>query len=124
MIEDVPVRLRLAAPEVVQPALRRFRAGDAGPDDLRVLVKHTLARLVAVAPGGAVEIRVPPYAVAQAIGGTTHKRGTPPAVVETDAETWIRLALGELSWAEAESAGSLVASGERSDLTPWLPLEV
>jgi hypothetical protein len=118
----VPARLRPAAPEVVEPALGRFRAGESSADDLRVLVKHLLARLVEAAPGRAVEIRVPPYAVAQAVGGTTHTRGTPPAVVETDAETWIRLALGELSWAEAATSGALVASGERSDLSEWLPL--
>jgi len=119
----VPVRLRPAEPSVVQPALGRFRSGAADKADLRVLVKHLLARLAEKAPGGAVEIRVPPYAVAQAAGGTTHKRRTPPAVVETDAETWIRLALGELSWAEAAAEGTVRASGERSDLSPLLPLE-
>ena len=79
--------------------------------------------LVDKAPGGAVEVRVPPYAAAQAVGGTTHKRGTPPAVVELDAEVWIRLGLGETKWAEAERAGRLRASGERSDLSAYLPLQ-
>jgi hypothetical protein len=119
----VPVRLRPAEPSVVQPALARFRSGAADRADLRVLVKHLLARLAEKAPGGAVEVRVPPYAVAQAVGGTTHKRGTPPAVVETDATTWIRLALGELTWAEAAAAGTVRASGERSDLSGLLPLQ-
>ena len=67
-------------------------------------------------------MRVPPYAAVQAIGGTTHKRGTPPAVVEVDAATWIELGLGELAWADAERSGRLRASGERSDLSPYLPL--
>ena len=102
--------------------MERFRAGAADSADLRLLVKHLLAVLVARAPGGAVEIRVPPYAAAQAVGGTTHKRGTPPAVVELDATTWVGLALGELDWAEAERDGRLVASGERSDLSALLPL--
>ena len=119
----MPVRLKPGDPEVVSAALARFRAGGAERADLRVLVKHLLARLVEKAPGGAVEIRVPPYAVAQAVGGTTHKRGTPPAVVETDASTWIGLALGELTWADATAHGLLRASGERSDLSPWLPLD-
>ncbi len=118
----MPVRLRLADPAVVGPAVGRFRAGTADAADLRLLVKHLLAVLVAQAPGGAVEVRVPPYAAAQAVGGLTHKRGTPPAVVELDAETWVALALGDLAWAEAERAGRLVASGERSDLSPLLPL--
>lgn len=115
-------RLRPADPAVVGPAVHRFRAGEADPADLRLLVKHLLALLVTTAPGGAVEVRVPPYAAVQAIGGTTHKRGTPPAVVETDAATWIGLALGDLSWAEAVAAGRVAASGERSDLSGLLPL--
>ena len=118
----MPVRLRPADPAVVGPAVERFREGCADDADLRLLVKHLLALLVQRAPGGAVEVRVPPYAAAQAVGGTTHKRGTPPAVVELDVPTWVALALGDLSWAEAERAGRLRASGERSDLSPLLPL--
>jgi len=50
------------------------------------------------------------------------RRGPPPAVVETDARTWLSLACGLLTWDEAV-AGSLVsASGERTDLGPLLPL--
>src|SRR5512141_2584266 len=101
----VPVRLRPADPALVGPAVTRFRAGDADRDDLRLLTKHLLALLVARAPGGAVEVRVPPYAVAQCIEGTRHTRGTPPAVVELDATTWIALGIGDLDWAEAERDG-------------------
>lgn len=118
----VPVRLRPADPVAVSAAVARFRAGGREAADLRLLTKHLLALLVAKAPGGAVEVRVPPYAVAQCVAGTRHARGTPPAVVETDPETWIELALGDLGWAEAADAGRLRASGERSDLTPLMPL--
>ena len=118
----VPARLRPADPAVVAPALDRFRAGSASKDDLRLLTKHLLALLVARAPGGAVEVRVPPYAVAQCLSGTRHTRGTPPAVVEMDAATWVALAVGDLTWAEAAAQGRLVASGERSDLSALLPL--
>jgi hypothetical protein len=118
----VPVRLRPADPEVAAAALERFRAGARDAADLRLLTKHLLALLVARAPGGAVEVRVPPYAVAQCVEGTRHTRGTPPAVVETDPATWVELAVGDLSWAEAEDAGRVRASGERSDLGPLLPL--
>jgi len=118
----VPVRLRPAEPALVEPAVERFRAGGRDPGDLRLLVKHLLALLVARAPGGAVEVRVPPYAAAQALGGTTHKRGTPPAVVEVDPATWVELALGDLTWQQAEATGRLRASGERSDLSALLPL--
>jgi putative sterol carrier protein len=65
---------------------------------------------------------VPPYSAIQVIPGVRHKRGTPPAVIETDAETWIALATGDLTWAAAEASGRVVASGERADLTPYLPL--
>ena len=118
----VPARLRPADPAAVAVAVQRYRSGEADDADLRLLVKHLLALLVRKAPGQAVEIRVPPYAAAQALGGTTHKRGTPPAVVELDAVTWVALGLGELGWAEAEATGRLLASGERSDLSPLLPL--
>lgn len=118
----MPVRLKPADPAVVGPAVQRFREGAADGADLRLLTKHLLALLVARAPGGAVEVRVPPYAVAQCVEGTRHTRGTPPAVVETDPTTWIGLALGDLSWTDAEQDGLLTASGERSDLGHLLPL--
>src|SRR3954453_16372544 len=112
----MPVRLTPADPVLVGAALARFPAGTAGPAGLRLLTKPLLALLIARAPGGAVEVRVPPYAVAQCVEGTRHTRGTPPAVVELDAPTWIALAIGDLDWDEAERDGRLAASGERSDL--------
>ena len=45
-------------------------------------------------------------------------------MVEIDADTWIALATGELTWADAESAGRIRASGERADLSPLLPLGI
>ena len=73
-------------------------------------------------PGRAVELRVAPYAAVQVREGTVHRRGTPTAVVSCDPVPWVRLATGRLSWAEAETAGSLTARGERSDLSAYLPL--
>ena len=75
------------------------------------------------APGRSVEVRVPPYAAVQCIGGVRHTRGTPPAVVETDPGTWLALARGELAWLKATSTGRVLASGERTDLSAYLPLE-
>ena len=69
-----------------------------------------------------MEVRVPPYAVAQCLQGGRHTRGTPPAVVEMDAATWIALAVGDLDWSEAVRDARLTASGERSDLAHLLPL--
>jgi hypothetical protein len=122
ILGPMPVRLRPADPDAVAAALRRFRSDEASGDDLRLLTKHLLALLVSRAPGGAVEVRVPPYAVAQCVEGTRHTRGTPPAVVEMDAATWIAVATGDLGWSAAEASGRLVASGERSDLTSLLPV--
>ncbi|MGW5847991.1 sterol carrier family protein [Streptomyces sp. NPDC055254] len=74
------------------------------------------------APGGSVEVRVPPFAVVQCIEGPRHTRGTPPNVVETDPLTWIRLATGRTTWAEALDAARVRAGGERADLSGLLPL--
>jgi hypothetical protein len=43
-------------------------------------------------------------------------------VVETDAETWLALATGRTRWGVGVASGRVVASGERTDLTPYLPL--
>ncbi len=90
--------------------------------DRRALTKHYLALLQQKAPGNSVEVRVPPFAAVQVIPGVRHTRGTPPAVIETDADTWIELATGELTWADAVATGRARASGERTDLSPLLPL--
>jgi hypothetical protein len=97
-------------------------ASSRSPEQTRLLVKHFLAVLAERAPGGSVEVRVPPYAAVQAVAGVRHTRGTPPAVVEVDADTWIELATGSLAWTRAEADGRVRASGERADLSPLLPL--
>ena len=87
------------------------------------LVTQACADLMATrAPGRSLELRVPPYAAVQCVEGPRHTRGTPPNVVETDPLTWIRLAAGRLDWREAVTSGAVRASGERADLTGWLPL--
>jgi Bacterial SCP ortholog len=117
----VPARLRPASYAEVRDALE---AHPRSPEQVRLLVKHYLAVLAERSPGASVEVRVPPYAAVQAVAGVRHTRGTPPAVVELDAETWIALAVGTVSWADAERDGLVRASGERADLSPLLPLEV
>ncbi|MEZ5097876.1 MAG: sterol carrier family protein [Nocardioides sp.] len=118
----MPAPLRRAEPAAVAAALELLTTGAASPDDLRLLTKHFLAVLGERAPGRSVEVRIPPYAAAQVVAGVRHARGTPPAVVEMDAATWVALATGRLSWAEAEDSGRVLASGERADLAPYLPL--
>ncbi len=90
--------------------------------DLKLLTKHFLAVLAERAPGRSVEVRVPPYAAAQVVPGVRHTRGTPPAVVELDGATWVALATGGLTWAAALADGRIRASGERADLSAYLPL--
>ena len=85
-------------------------------------VKSTLALLIVKAPGRAIEVRVPPYAAVQCGEGPTHTRGTPPNTIEMDADTWLALASGKLSWSEAMNSGAIAASGVRADLTQYLPL--
>jgi uncharacterized protein (TIGR03083 family) len=86
-------------------------------------VTQTCAEIMATrAPGGSLELRVPPYAAVQCIEGPRHTRGTPPNVVETEPLTWIRLAAGRLAWADAVAAGAVHARGERADLGGCLPL--
>ena len=85
-------------------------------------VKTTLNALTVKAPGRAIEVRVPPYAAGQCGEGPTHTRGTPPNTIEMDAQTWLALASGELSWDQAVDSGAVLASGLRADLAQFLPL--
>ena len=110
----MPRRFTPLAPDVLAEADR--------DGDTRALVKHYLALLQERAPGNSVEVRVPPYAAVQVVAGVRHTRGTPPAVVETDAETWLALARGELPWTAAIAQARVRASGERTDLADYLPL--
>ncbi|SEJ62121.1 sterol carrier family protein [Demequina mangrovi] len=97
-------------------------AGNVEPGMVAMAVRFSLEELAAVAPGRSLEVRVPPWGAVQAVEGSVHRRGTPPAVVEMDAETWLGLVTGRLRWDDAVAAGSVDASGERSDLSELLPL--
>ncbi len=110
-------------PPQVTKVLADYDAGRR-PDraDEKAAVKAALAALDETAPGRSVEVRVPPYAAIQVVEGTTHRRGTPSAVVEADARTWLELSVGRRTWAEAVADGSARASGARSDLSRYLPL--
>ena len=108
-------------------ALRSWRdAVERGEEPARVVVltavRFTLEELGILHPGRAVEVRVPPAGAVQILPGMTHRRGTPPAVVETDPRTWLSLACGLLTWDEAVAGSAVSASGERTDLGPFLPL--
>ena len=85
-------------------------------------VKYCLQLLHEKAPGNSVEVRIPPYAAVQVIPGISHKRGTPPAVIEMSARIWIDLAIGNIEWMTTKNSGAISASGERADLSTLLPL--
>lgn len=111
-------RLKPLAPEEFAAICQRIDAGYPSRDDLKAATKHLLALLTEKAPGNSVEVRILPFAAVQCLAGARHTRGTPPAVVEMDAPTWIAVARGRLAWKDAK----ISASGERSDLSPLLPL--
>ena len=111
--------------ECVRAVLAAMDGGTAArPQALRAAVTFLLGVLAGLAPGRAVEVRVPPYAAVQCVEGPRHTRGTPPNVVETDPVTWVELAAGRTGWAQAVAAGKVRASGPRADLSAWLPLLV
>ena len=74
-------------------------------------VRYTLEEIAELHPGRAVELRVPPAGATQI-----------PAVIEMSPETWLKLACGMLDWNDALSRGDLQASGQRTDLSTYLPL--
>lgn len=84
-------------------------------------VRFSLEELEHLHPGRAVEVRVPPAGAVQILAGTTHRRGTPPAVIETNTHTWLSLATGRQLWDEVITNGCIQASGLRADLSEFLP---
>ena len=92
-------------------------ANPTNPELLANGVRTSLQWFVKQNPGRAIEVRVPPYLAIQILAGTTHRRGTPPAVVEMSPQTWLELFTKKLTWADAVSSGKIIASGERSDLS-------
>jgi hypothetical protein len=80
-------------------------------------VKEILAKISKLAPGHAVELRIPPYSAIQCVEGPKHTRGTPPNVVEMNAEVLFDISAGKITWPDAIGDGRISASGERSDLS-------
>ena len=119
----MPARRR-TDPEAGRAALARWRSDPGAADraTTSTAVRATLEDLADRAPGHTVEVRVAPFGVVQCVPGPRHTRGTPPNVVETDAATWLALVTGDLRWADALAGGRVRASGQRADLSAWLPL--
>ena len=89
---------------------------------LAITIRQLADAMAAKVPGNSVELRVPPFAAVQCVEGPRHTRGTPPNVVEMAPKTWIRLAAGRMTWAEAVDGALVAASGSRADLAEFLPL--
>jgi Bacterial SCP ortholog len=122
----VPQRRRID-PAEGRAAVERWADGAVGEQPPRAIVatavRWALEELAARYPGSTCEVRVPPFGVVQCLPGPRHTRGTPPNVVEADAETWLGLVIGRLAWPDALASGRLRASGERADLSAVLPLD-
>jgi hypothetical protein len=125
----VPPRRRTDPAEgaaAVRSWLEAQATSDAEPParpTVATAVRWTLEELAARYPGGSCEVRVPPFGVVQCLPGPRHTRGTPPNVVEADADTWLGLVTGRLGWPQALATGAVRASGERADLSGVLPLD-
>ena len=85
-------------------------------------VKKYLELLSKKAPGHSVEVRIPPYSAIKCVSGPVHKRGTPRAVIEMNAETFLKLSTGKLLWQDGINQGVIYASGERANLGVYFPL--
>jgi len=96
-------------------------------DDMAGAARAVVSALAAAHPGHTIEVRVPPFAAAQVSAldgeGPAHRRGTPPNVVELAPETAVLLAVGDLLWDDAVSAGLIRYSGAHAaDVASMLPL--
>ena len=85
--------------------------------EIKNQVKNILESVKKFSPGKSVEIRIPPYAAIQCVAGITHRRGTPPNVVEMCAETLIKLLENPSKCREFCGLGLISASGTNSNLT-------
>ena len=84
--------------------------------EIKIQVKQILKVIQAIAPGRSVELRIPPYAAIQCVAGAAHRRGTPPNVVEMDAQTLLKLSKSPQNWDQLCSEGKISASGTNSNL--------
>lgn len=111
-------------PRAGEDAVREtLGGGEATARPIRATaVRYLLQLLGDREPGATVEVRVPPFGAVQFMEGLSHTRGTPPNVVETDALTFVALADGRLSWADARDRALVSASGSRADLSAYLPI--
>ena len=80
-------------------------------------VKKILEAIKKVAPGNAVELRIPLYGAIQCLAGVNHRRGTPANQVEMSAHALIQLAQDPSLWSSLAQSGQIQASGQLSDIS-------
>lgn len=107
---------RAAVDVALRPVLGWLAGSEPQPDRavLAVAVRTTLRAFAQAHPGRAVEVRVPPFVAVQCLAGSSHTRGTPPHVVQTDPRGWLELVTGRLTWERAVAEGAVQASGHRA----------
>ncbi len=84
--------------------------------EVKIKVKRILKAIESLAPGRSVELRIPPYAAIQCVEGGNHRRGTPPNVVEMDAQTLLKISKSPQAWSQLCLEGKISASGTNSNL--------
>lgn len=106
-------------PQPLLELVKQVLDNPQGDVSLAEVVRQSLDAFAAEHPGRGVEVRVPPYRVVQVIGGSTHRRGTPPAVVEMTPQVWLELVSGKSNWHSLVECGQIFASGVGSDLSGY-----
>ena len=84
--------------------------------EIKNQVKYILSEIKKFSPGKSVELRIPPYAAIQCVSGITHRRGTPPNVVEMSAQSLLKLLENPNQWQKFCDLGLISASGTNSNL--------
>ncbi len=128
------MKKRLSGPELVAATVEAVAAvgpwvrdstGEV-PEPSRADIAHATrlsAQLLAeLIPGGAVEVRVPPFVAVQCGEGVSHRRGTPPNVVEMGPREWLRLVVGEKDFGELDATISGVRADQIAEAFPLLRL--
>ena len=85
--------------------------------EIKSQVKQILKIIEDLAPGRSVELRIPSYAAIQCVAGIAHRRGTPPNVVEMNAQTLLKISKSPQNWDQLCSDGAISASGTNSNLS-------
>ena len=85
--------------------------------EVKSQVKKILKVVEQIAPGKLVELRIPDYSAIQCVAGGTHRRGTPPNVVEMAGKTLINLVDDPAKWENFCNQGLISASGTSADLS-------